>query len=405
MVHGFPIMGKIEEAFHRLGGFSYFGDATTPESVAAHNGRFQHFRNNASIYWHPHVDRGTAHVVQGRIRDKWSSLGWERSLLGYPLTDEITTPDGVGRFNHFQGGSIYWSPGTDAHQIGGAIKDKWAAQGWETGSLGYPLTDEITTPDGIGRFNRFDHGFIYWSPTTGAHIVDKEVFDVWAAHGWEAGKLGYPTSDKYEFNGGVKQDFEHGAIQIVPATGQVLQRFDDAAYSSYRQIYPIVTTEQVPGVHPAGVHREVSQNMGKYFPLPGCPDVLTVGTTCTFPSAGGQQGPARVTRIADAGFTLTTQQGHPEGQGRILNIRFDTVTALTTAEPGLMFTDGVPRTAYVGSDKTWVRLIVEAFGETSTSRVAGPFISDHVGRQVFGEFAATLRTTLPTSTTVYAPVS
>ena len=70
-----------------------------------------------------------------------------------------------------------------------------------------------------------------------------------------------------------------------------------------------------------------------------------------------------------------------------------------------MFTDDVPRTAYVGSDKTWVRLIVEAFGETSTSRVAGPFISDHVGRQVFGEFAATLRTTLPTSTTVYAPVS
>jgi len=145
--------------------------------------------------------------------------------------------------------------------------------------------------------------------------------------------------------------------------------------------------------------------MGKYFPLPGCPDVLTVGTTCTFPSAGGQNGPATVTRIADTGFTLTTQAGHPEGQGRILNIRFDTITAPTTAEPTVIFTDDTQRSAYMGSDKTWVRLIVEAFGETSSSRVAGPFISDHVGSEVFSEFASTLRTSLPKSTTIYAPVT
>lgn len=403
--YGYSIGGRIEEAFHRLGGVKHFGNATTPESVAANNGRFQHFRNNASIYWHANVDRGIAHAVEGRIRDKWSSLGWERSLLGYPITDEITTPDKVGRFNHFQGGSIYWSPNTDAHQIGGAIKDKWAAQGWEAGKLGYPQTDETPTPDKLGRFNRFDNGFIYWTATTGARIIEKDIFDIWGANGWEKGKLGYPTSDRYETNGSVKQDFQKGSIQIFPATGQVLQRFDNAAYSSYQQIYPLFRTDQAPGIHPAGAHREVTQNMGKYFPLPGCPDVLTVGTTCTFPSAGGQNGPATVTRIADTGFTLTTQAGHPEGQGRILNIRFDTITAPTTAEPTVIFTDDTQRSAYMGSDKTWVRLIVEAFGETSSSRVAGPFISDHVGTEVFSEFASTLRTSLPKSTTIYAPVT
>ena len=31
---------------------------------------------------------------------KWASLRWEAGILGYPLTDELTTPDGVGRFNH-----------------------------------------------------------------------------------------------------------------------------------------------------------------------------------------------------------------------------------------------------------------------------------------------------------------
>jgi uncharacterized protein with LGFP repeats len=55
--------------------------------------------------------------VIGAIRDKWLAFGGDSSFLGQPLTDELTTPDGVGRFNHFQGGSIYWTPSTGA-QIG-----------------------------------------------------------------------------------------------------------------------------------------------------------------------------------------------------------------------------------------------------------------------------------------------
>jgi uncharacterized protein with LGFP repeats len=46
-----------------------------------------------------------------------------------PLTDESPTPDGIGRFNHFQGGSIYWTPGIGAHEVHGAIRDKWASMG------------------------------------------------------------------------------------------------------------------------------------------------------------------------------------------------------------------------------------------------------------------------------------
>ena len=94
------------------------------------------FAKDASIYWHAGVDNGIAHQVGGRIRNKWGDLGWESAALGYPITDELKTPDGKGRFNHFQGGSIYWSPETDAHQVWGGIRDKWAQQGWETGELG-----------------------------------------------------------------------------------------------------------------------------------------------------------------------------------------------------------------------------------------------------------------------------
>jgi uncharacterized protein with LGFP repeats len=54
-------------------------------------------------------------TVIGAIRDKWIQLGGATSFLGEPVTDESTPPDGVGRFNHFQGGNITWT------QAGGAI--------------------------------------------------------------------------------------------------------------------------------------------------------------------------------------------------------------------------------------------------------------------------------------------
>lgn len=343
--------------------------------------------------------------MEGRIRDKWGDLGWENTVLGYPITDELTPPDGKGRYNHFQSGSIYWSPSTDAHNVQGHIRDAWQRQGWEAGKLGYPATDEITTPGATGKFNRFEHGHIYWSPSTGAHIVEKDMFDLWGDQGWEAGKLGFPTSERYQLNGAVTQDFQHGRLQIFPTTGQVLHKYDNKAYSSYRQIYPILTTNDHPRWHEAGMMREVTQHMGTYFPLTGCPEVLTVGATCTFTTTGGEKGPATVDRISDTGFTIITGAGHPEGAGRILNIRFDKVTAPATAEDDMIFTDPAIKSAYVGSNKTWLRMIVESFGETSTTKVAGPFSSDHVGTQVWSQMATTLTTTIDNATTTYGHVT
>jgi hypothetical protein len=58
-----------------------------------------------------------------------------------PLTDETGTPDGIGRYNHFQGGSIYWTTNTGPMMVRGAIRDVWASQGWEQGPFGYPVAD------------------------------------------------------------------------------------------------------------------------------------------------------------------------------------------------------------------------------------------------------------------------
>jgi LGFP repeat/PAN domain len=154
----------------------YLGAATNSESVAPDGvGHFQHFKGDqfegfegASLYWTPAT---CAHEVHGAIRDLWSSIGWERSVQGYPLTDQLITPDGIGAYNHFQNGSIYWTPLTGAHEVHGAIRGKWSAMGWELSPLGYPVSDETDEIDGSGRFNVFEHGTIHWRRSDGAITV------------------------------------------------------------------------------------------------------------------------------------------------------------------------------------------------------------------------------------------
>src|SRR5674536_173883 len=162
------------------------------------------------IYWTPATG---AHEVHGLIAAHYAELGGPTSLLGFPLTDETATPDGTGRFNHFTGGSIYWTPATGAHEVHGAIREKWAALGWELGVAGYPLTDETATPDGTGRFNHFTGGSIYWTPATGAHEAYGAIRQYYTdAAGGPAGRLGLPTSGEYAIPGGRASNFEHGAI-------------------------------------------------------------------------------------------------------------------------------------------------------------------------------------------------
>lgn len=214
------VIGLIRDKWISLGGpQSFLGqpltdELTTPDGV----GRFNHFQGG-SIYWTPSTN---AHEIHGQIRDKWAALGWERSFLGYPLTDELPTPDGVGRFNHFQNGSIYWTPKSGAHEVHGRIRDKWQSFGWERSFIGYPLTDESPTPDGIGRFNHFQGASIYWTPALGAQEIHGQIRDKWAAMGWERSYLGYPTSDEMGGpNGQRVSTFEHGSISWTPSGGAV----------------------------------------------------------------------------------------------------------------------------------------------------------------------------------------
>jgi hypothetical protein len=104
------------------------------------------------------------------IQAKWLSLGGAQGFLGKAVTAELTAPDGFGRFEYFQGGSIYWTASTGADVVKGAILGKWGSLGWEKSLLGYPLTDELPMPNGIGRYNHFQNGTILWYPGLGTFL-------------------------------------------------------------------------------------------------------------------------------------------------------------------------------------------------------------------------------------------
>lgn len=155
---------------------------------------------------------GGSGTVIGAIADKYRLLGACTSPLGRPVTSELPTADGVGRYNHFENGSIYWTPKLGAFAVVGAIREKWKALGWEQQFAGYPISDELKTPDGVGRYSVFQGASIYWTPRTGAHEVHGTIRDKYKELGWEGGVLGYPTSDEYAIPGGRRNDFEGGSI-------------------------------------------------------------------------------------------------------------------------------------------------------------------------------------------------
>jgi uncharacterized protein with LGFP repeats len=217
-VHGSILMTYLAVGGHVVLGEPLTDETPTPDGL----GRYNHFAvNTSSVYWSPATG---AHAVYGEIRGLWASMGWELGPHGYPRTSELGTPNGRGRYNDFQNGGIYWRPGVGPRSVLGAIHATWGRMGWEGGRLGFPLTDETPTPDGVGRYNHFEGGSIYWTPRTGAHEVYGAILDRWRALGWERSYLGYPTRGEYPVPGGRRTDFERGYIVADFRTGQIIDR-------------------------------------------------------------------------------------------------------------------------------------------------------------------------------------
>lgn len=184
------------------------GYPTTDEIVHSNGqGRQQEFQRGV-IYVAFQNAVGSA-LRNGLIRDKYNSVGGHSGPLGYPSSDPIEVAKYGGRYNNFVNGTITWSSQTGARLLFGAVRDRWHQLGREDGALGYPLGDEEALADG-GHLARFEDGSsIYWTLLTGAWQVPPAMLGVWAANGYQSGVLGYPIAAPI----GDAQRFQFGQIE------------------------------------------------------------------------------------------------------------------------------------------------------------------------------------------------
>ncbi|MFD8201337.1 LGFP repeat-containing protein [Streptomyces sp. NPDC059701] len=104
-------------------------------------------------------------------------------------------------------------------EVGGAIEQRYINMGGPVGALGCPVTGELVNPDGFGRRQQFDHGTVYWSPRSGAWPVWGYIGDYWCMNGCERGFAGYPTSYEYRVGGEIRQNFQCTVIHFQDLGG------------------------------------------------------------------------------------------------------------------------------------------------------------------------------------------
>jgi hypothetical protein len=210
------VNGLIGQKFFSLGAENFGEAITDPTQTPDKIGVYNHFQKQQpwgldtwyAIDWTPATG---AHFVNGLIGQKFFSLGAEN--FGEAITDPTATPDGVGSYNHFEKQqpwgldtwyAIDWTPATGAHEVHGLIGQKFFSMGAE--NFGEAITDETTTPDGIGRYNHFEKQqpwgldtwyAIDWTPATGAHevhgLIGQKFFSLGAENFGEAITDGLPA--------------------------------------------------------------------------------------------------------------------------------------------------------------------------------------------------------------------
>ncbi|RZL85269.1 MAG: hypothetical protein EOP32_00395 [Rhodococcus sp. (in: high G+C Gram-positive bacteria)] len=140
-------------------------------------GRFAHYENG-SVYFHPDVG---IFAVPKALFDFWATVGWETSWLGYPKARPDVSADGV--WQEFQGGNIYGRTDAKAWPCHGGILATWLRAGGVTSQYGWPQSREVARGDGENAVyhQEFERGRIVWRTSMGPigtlDTTDRDVLD------------------------------------------------------------------------------------------------------------------------------------------------------------------------------------------------------------------------------------
>lgn len=174
-----------------------------------------------------------AQIVNGNkpqpVRNEIDYVRSFSDWLGKRLHDgEKPCKDGVGVYADFERGSIYHHPKVGTVPVPALVYEVWKRNNWEQGFLGYPTRFHAVVAESEkisgGDIQEFQGGTIARKYGTEGFVVYGKIGERWRADGDvrtdRGAQLGWPTSNEYDYNGGRRQDFEHGSIVWHP-TGAV----------------------------------------------------------------------------------------------------------------------------------------------------------------------------------------
>lgn len=172
-----------------------------------------------------------------KIEEKWKKLRATGLDLGNPLAiqDPVQTESARrygGSMRQYERGSIYWHPvmGGEAREVHGGILVRYVAEGGpgenlgtQTRQLGFPVSDETLTADGLYSVSYFEWGAIYWKEGAGKQYGD--LYKAWLKTAAESGPMGYPISEPELIAGGEAVYYERGCLWKGPASNNQVLSF------------------------------------------------------------------------------------------------------------------------------------------------------------------------------------
>ena len=199
--------GKIRDRFAQLGyEHGKLGIPVSGYFGIIQNGTGQKYQNGFILgnekvgYWES----------TGLIREKFAKLGYEHGKMGLPVTQEFTTDRG-GWYQEYQNGFIIGNPTAGYHESSGKIRERWSKIGYEHGPLGFPITDIIS----YNNYEKqdFEQGTIIGNDKSGYWEIRGDVFKFYNSLTSNIKKnLGAPIEAEHWQHGEWVQKFTNGHI-------------------------------------------------------------------------------------------------------------------------------------------------------------------------------------------------
>lgn len=202
--------GAIQGHWLELGGAGSYLGAATSDEYDVPGGRAQDFAGGR-VYWSPTTG---AHAVHGAVLGRYDAAGGPGGLLGLPTADEVGVPGGAAAT--FVGGNVYWSDATGAQVVHGSVLGTYLGLGGPAGRFGLPVSEEQGHAAGVRA--RFQHGNVYWSPGTGAQPVEGAILGLYVRLGEGTGPLAMPLAGEVDVTGGRLARFALGNAYWSAAT-------------------------------------------------------------------------------------------------------------------------------------------------------------------------------------------